>query len=181
MKQKFLFTIQMCGGFSLVTLMLIRPNPKLVEFSMGLFNLIETLKKIQITSLSWQKCFSLSRKICYIGQFLREILFYFLTLCGQEGQNRLEVDKFLFISFSILPKPIYNQCRKKCQSFKYANKGMWSCGLFCHGLDREVKGSNLAAAGSHRFNFFNAGSHQFSLVKRRWKAEEREKRWKVET
>ena len=57
----------------------------------------------------------------------------------------------------------------------------WPCGLICHVLDREVEGSNLATARSHRFNFFNAGSHQFLLVKRRWKAKEGERRWKVET
>ena len=57
----------------------------------------------------------------------------------------------------------------------------WSCGLIPHVLDGEVEGSNLAAAESHRFNFFNAGSYQFSLVEMRWKAEEEERRWKVET
>ena len=56
----------------------------------------------------------------------------------------------------------------------------WSCGLIFQVFDREVEGSNLTAAGSHRFNFFNAGSHGFSLVERRWKAEEGETRWKVE-
>ena len=61
------------------------------------------------------------------------------------------------------------------------NRAPWSCGLIRHVLDREVEGSNLAAARSHQFNFFNAGSYRFSLVERRWKAEEGEMRWKVET
>ena len=41
--------------------------------------------------------------------------------------------------------------------------------LNCHVLDQEVEDLNLAAARSYRFNFFNAGSHRVSLVKRRWK------------
>ena len=61
------------------------------------------------------------------------------------------------------------------------SRALWSCGLIHHVLDWEVEGSNLAAAGSHRFNFFNAGSHRFSLDERRWKAEDEERRWKVET
>ena len=60
-------------------------------------------------------------------------------------------------------------------------QGTEVCGLNQHVLDQEVEGSNLAAAGSHQFNFFIAGFHQFSLVERRWKAEEGERRWKVET
>ena len=43
------------------------------------------------------------------------------------------------------------------------------CGLIHHASDWEVEGSNLAR------------SHQFSLFERRWKAEEGERRWKVET
>ena len=45
-------------------------------------------------------------------------------------------------------------------------------GLIHHVLDWEGEGSNLTASRSHRFNFFNAGFHQFLSDERRWKAEE---------
>ena len=61
------------------------------------------------------------------------------------------------------------------QTFIEKGRALWSCGLIHHVFDREVKGSNFAAARSHLFNFFNAESHRFSLVERRWKAEEGEK------
>ena len=64
---------------------------------------------------------------------------------------------------------------------KICGRASCSCGLICHVLNREVKGSNFAAPSSHRFNFFNTGFHQFSIVERRWKAEEGGRRWKVET